>query len=100
MYTLQRSSCSFRRQGSSGRIWQDMPFMEPKGSGNPSSKKNQTKEENVSQSGSNIVVGRKTNENKIVANSQPSSRNNQNKVQRSFLPSICGICMTSPTIRD
>ncbi|CAL5185821.1 unnamed protein product [Lathyrus oleraceus] len=100
MNTLQRSSCSFRRQGSSGRIWQDMPFMEPK-SGSLSPKKNQVKEESVSQGGSNIVVGTRTNENKIAANSPPSSRNNQNKVHnRSFLSSICGMCMNSPTNRD
>ncbi|CAK8533585.1 unnamed protein product [Lathyrus sativus] len=98
MITLQRSSCSFRRQGSSGRIWQDMQFMEPK-SGSLSTK-NQVNEENVSQNGTNIVVGRRNNENTTVANSAPSPRNNQNKVHRGLLSSFCGICMHSPPIRD
>ncbi|CAJ2665581.1 unnamed protein product [Trifolium pratense] len=95
MNTLQRSSCSFRRQGSSGRIWQDSIFMEPKGNVNPSPRKSQLKEENVSQ----IVVGRRMYENEIVPHSQPSTKN-QNKVQRSFLSSIFGRCMSSPTIKN
>jgi len=94
MNTLQRSSCSFRRQGSSGRIWQDVPFMEPKGNGNLSPRKNQIKEENVSH------IGRKVPENEILPHSPPSSTKNQNKVNRSFLSSIFGRCMSSPTIRE
>lgn len=30
MTTLQRSSVSFRRQGSSGRIWNDLQILDPK----------------------------------------------------------------------
>ncbi|WJX70446.1 hypothetical protein P8452_54558 [Trifolium repens] len=81
MNTLQRSSCSFRRQGSSGRIWQDSIFMEPKGNGNPSPMKSQLKEENVPQIESNIVVGRRMYENEIVPHSQPSTKN-QNKIHQ------------------
>lgn len=97
MNTLQRSSCSFRRQGSSGRIWHDhMQFMETKGNGNSSSRKNKiNKEENVPQIGSNIVI-RRMDENEIV----PHSSKTQNKVHRSFLSSIFGRCMSSPTIQD
>lgn len=93
MNTLQRSSFSFRRQGSSGRIWTDhMQFMEPKSNGSAPSRKNQTKEENVSQMTSNIV-GRRLHENEITS---PPSSKNQNKVHRSFLSSIFGRCMSSP----
>ncbi|AES74646.1 hypothetical protein MTR_6g009420 [Medicago truncatula] len=73
MNTLQRSSCSFRRQGSSGRIWQDVHIMEPKGNGNPSPRKNQIKEENVSH------IGRKVHENETLPHSPPSSTKNENK---------------------
>ncbi|MED6184130.1 hypothetical protein PIB30_044484 [Stylosanthes scabra] len=33
MNNLTRSSCSFRRQGSSGRIWTDQMFVDPKANG-------------------------------------------------------------------
>jgi hypothetical protein len=73
--------------------------MEPKGNGNPSPMKSQLKEENVPQIESNIVVGRRMYENEIVPHSQPSTKN-QNKVQRSFLSSIFGRCMSPPTIKN
>ncbi|OIW12428.1 hypothetical protein TanjilG_04177 [Lupinus angustifolius] len=115
MHTLQRSSSTFRRQGSSGRIWNDRVFVEQKANGNvspspslsPSSsfiRKNiiENDKENVSQIERNNRV--RLHDEEVASSSrslstQPSSRT-QNKVHRSFLSSIFGRCLSSPTIHD
>lgn len=113
MNSLQRSSFSFRRQGSSGRIWHDqIQFMEPKANGNHSSTtsplgKNKHKEENVSHMEGNNIMRRRlhgnndqgaTHSNSPLSPS-PSSRT-QNKINRGFCSSIFGRCMSSPPNRD
>ncbi|RDX75622.1 hypothetical protein CR513_44476, partial [Mucuna pruriens] len=68
MNSLQRSSFSFRRQGSSGRIWHDqIQIVEPKAHGIASATlsstwENNKKEENVSQMEENIM-GRRLDDN-------------------------------------
>ncbi|TKY50332.1 hypothetical protein E2542_SST27792 [Spatholobus suberectus] len=84
MHTLQRSSFSFRRQGSSGRIWQDhIQFVEPKANGTASAtsstRKNNYKEENVSQMEGDIM-GRRLHDNNEGAPQTPSLSKTQNKV--------------------
>lgn len=105
MNTLQRSSSSFRRQGSSGRIWTDhIQFMEPKANGNGTSsiRRNINNEENVSQMERN-KPGR-LHDDEVSPHSHPlsspPSSKTQNKVHRSFFSSIFGRCMSSPTIHD
>jgi len=111
MNSLQRSSFSFRRQGSSGRIWQDqIQFEDPKGHGNVgsatfSSGKNKmkiNKEGNVPQMEENIT-GRtfhESDEGDPHANSSPSLSKTPNKVHGSFFPSICGLCVSNPSGRE
>ena len=103
MNTLQRSSCSFRRQGSSGRIWTDHMFIDPKANGTATSSNgvNKYKEENnVSQ---NIEV-RGLHDDEVAPHSRPlsspSSTKTENKVHRGFFSLIFGRCMSSPPIHD
>ncbi|KAK7271728.1 hypothetical protein RJT34_27864 [Clitoria ternatea] len=100
MNSLQRSSFSFRRQGSSGRIWQDqMQFMEPKNKTSSSRKNdNYIKEENVSQIEENSM-GRRLHDNEVAPPIDSSSKT-EHKVLRSFFSSIFGRCMSSPANRD
>ena len=111
MNSLQRSSFSFRRQGSSGRIWQDqMQVEDSKANGNGSSAKfsrnkinsNNNREGNVPQMEENIM-GRTFHENDEGdphSQSSPSLSKTQNKVHGSFFSSICGLCMSNPSGRD
>ncbi|KAE9590393.1 hypothetical protein Lal_00028095 [Lupinus albus] len=110
MYTLQRSSSTFRRQGSSGRIWSDHILMDQKNNGNaslPSSssiRKNMiiNNEENLSQTERNNVGRLHGNEVASTSRSlsSPPLSRTKNKVHRSFLSSIFGRCMSSPTVID
>ncbi|WVZ13929.1 hypothetical protein V8G54_011495 [Vigna mungo] len=111
MNSLQRSSFSFRRQGSSGRIWQDqIQFEEAKANGHAgtprfSSGKNKmkkNKEANVPQI-EETIMGRTYQENyegDTHSNSSPSLSKTQNKVHGSFFSSICGLCISNPSGRD
>lgn len=97
MATLQRSSFSFRRQGSSGRIWQSQnSFAESNARNSVSTEisKMETfwKEENEAPS------QRKTLKNDQISDSSPqrkmsSSSKSENKAQRNVLSSIFGPCM-------
>ncbi|KAK7381330.1 hypothetical protein VNO78_33951 [Psophocarpus tetragonolobus] len=104
MNTLQRSSFSFRRQGSSGRIWQDqIQFVDPKAnaisaSGTYSSGKIRKKEENMSQLREENIMGRGSYDSiHEHATNSPSSSKSDNKVHRGFFSSIFGRCMNSPS---
>nr|KYP46192.1 hypothetical protein KK1_032237 [Cajanus cajan] len=103
MNTLQRSSFSFRRQGSSGRIWQDhMQFVDSKGNATTSASgknKKYKEENNVSQMEENIME-RRLHGSQGSKRSHSSSKSRQNKVHRGFFFSIFGRCMSSPTSRD
>ncbi|QCD92540.1 hypothetical protein DEO72_LG5g607 [Vigna unguiculata] len=111
MNSLQRSSFSFRRQGSSGKIWQDqIQFEDAKGNGNAAAgaalknkMKNNNKEANVPQI-EEAIAGRTFHENDegdAHSNTSPSSLSkSQNKVHGSFFSSICGLCMNNPSGRD
>ncbi|KAG4383355.1 hypothetical protein AAZX31_13G052000 [Glycine max] len=105
MNTLPRSSFSFRRQGSSGRIWQDqIQFVEPKANGSASiatslGKNKSIKEENVSHL-EETIMGRRLHDNSKRATRSSSSSKIHNKVHRGFFSSIFGRCMSSPASRD
>ncbi|KAI4347639.1 hypothetical protein L6164_008433 [Bauhinia variegata] len=101
---LQRSSYSFRRQGSSGRTWTNhISSVEYKGNVMPvtaaSAGKDVRREENVSKITRNK---QEMVQNDQVSHSQSlirsSTSKSENKVQRGFLSSIFGPCMKPSTV--
>ncbi|KAI4351550.1 hypothetical protein L6164_005907 [Bauhinia variegata] len=93
--TLQRSSYSFRRQGSSGRIWTDhITFGESKTNA-ASAGRNVSGKENVSQiPGNKQEMVKDDHLARSQSLSSSSSSKSENKGQRSFLYSIFP-CMSS-----
>ncbi|KAL2335575.1 hypothetical protein Fmac_016788 [Flemingia macrophylla] len=105
MNTLQRSSFSFRRQGSSGRIWQDeMQFGDPKAHATATSASGKNKkykeENNVSQMEENIMGRRLQGSEGAMRSHSSRKTRHENKVHRGFFTSIFGRCMSSPSSRD
>ncbi|KAH1192568.1 hypothetical protein GmHk_19G053772 [Glycine max] len=85
MNTLPRSSFSFRRQGSSGRIWQDqIQFVEPNANASASlgtslGNNKIIKEKNVSQIEGDIMGRRLHDNSKRVTRSSSASKIHNNK---------------------
>ncbi|EXB47705.1 hypothetical protein L484_010490 [Morus notabilis] len=100
MTTLQRSSVSFRRQGSSGRTWNDrlqFQALESKTS-HSTFLRNKREEEPLTNLQRNQE--RNFNESKMVSSrsiSSSSHSNDDQKVQRCFLSLLFRRCMGSPT---
>lgn len=100
MTTLQRSSISFRRQGSSGLIWDDhLRVLEPKSTvPSPTSPSLMTQE-------LHLPTPERNGDAKLTENTTPesglpnSSSPPQERAQRCSLSSIFGRCMGSPAIQ-
>ncbi|KAK7266259.1 hypothetical protein RIF29_18901 [Crotalaria pallida] len=100
MYTLQRSSSSFRRQGSSGRIWNDRILQEPKANnGNSSSS---MRKNIMINNGENVSQMERNNRGRLHDNEVDPSSHSLNspphKVHRGFFSSMFGRCVSSPTV--
>ncbi|XLS75867.1 hypothetical protein HN51_032732 [Arachis hypogaea] len=95
MNNLTRSSCSFRRQGSSGRIWTDQVFVDPKVNGVAASS-------NVGESRYEVAPhSHPLNSNSLSSTSTSSAKSGAGgKGHRSFFSIIFGRCMSAPPIRE
>lgn len=118
MTTLQRSSVSFRRQGSSGRIWENNNRLQLSekntnvGAGSDNQEKKIVPNEEIAESTNRLPVSpspvvTKVNSSSISPKSSSSPRssssghnhnsNNNNKGQKCAFVSIFGRCIGSPT---
>ncbi|PRQ57542.1 hypothetical protein RchiOBHm_Chr1g0349451 [Rosa chinensis] len=101
MTSLRRSSMSFRRQGSSGRIWEDrLQIVEHKSghaqaifSGDKSNDEDLRNLDGRFQDRRHVDLGSPSS----PSTSTPNSKQEQKAAQRCALSSIFGRCMGSPT---
>ncbi|KAM5554827.1 hypothetical protein ABKV19_022980 [Rosa sericea] len=105
MTSLRRSSMSFRRQGSSGRIWEDrLQIVEHKSghaqaifSGEKSNDEDLRNLDGRFQDRRHVDLGSPSSPSTPTPTPTPNSKQEQKAAQRCALSSIFGRCMGSPT---
>lgn len=106
MTTLQRSAVSFRRQGSSGRIWDDrlqIQALNNKAAARSTLHSNKIEEKPLPDIVRNQNQDRNFQERNMIASRPIGSQSHSNvdddhqKVQRCSLSAMFGRCMGSPT---